>query len=91
MIQVHFSSAFAPYLEERNLAVADDVETLGRLFAMLVERFPEWGEEVTQDGKTPDFNLLIAVNGELSSTLSGLNTPLKPDDRVEFHMLLTGG
>jgi hypothetical protein len=35
--------------------------------------------------------LLIAVNGELSSTLSGLNTELKPDDRVEFHMLLTGG
>jgi molybdopterin converting factor small subunit len=91
MIKVHFSSAFTPYLEERDLAVPDNVGSLGGLFAMLVERFPEWGEEVTQDGETPDLDLLIAVNGELSSTLSGLNTPLKADDRVEFHLLLTGG
>ena len=91
MIQVHFSSAFAPYLDERDLEISDDVETLGALFTMLIERFPEWGDEVTQDGTMPDFNLLIAVNGELSSTLSGLNTALKANDKVEFHMLLTGG
>jgi len=91
MIQVHFSSLFVPYVGERDLAVNVDVGTLGDLFELLIERFPEWRDEVTQDGHTPDYNLLIAVNGELASSMSGLATRLQPDDRVEFHLLLTGG
>jgi len=91
MIYVHFSSAFAPYVGDRELVIDSEIKTLGDLFALLIDRFPEWGEEVTQDGQTPDYNLLIAVNGELASTMSGMATPLRPEDRVEFHLLLTGG
>ena len=91
MIHAHFSSAFTPFVGERDVDIDDGIKTLGELFELLVDRYPAWGEEVTQDGQIPDFNLLIAVNGVLSSTLSGLDTPLHSGDRVEFHLLLTGG
>ncbi len=91
MIYIHFSYAFLPYVGTRDMEIEDEITTLGDLYRLLGTRFPEWAEEVGMEGNTPDYNLLTAVNGQLSSSLSGVDTPLKDGDRVEFHLLLTGG
>ena len=91
MINVHFSTAFLPQIGTRYLSIEEEVATLGDLFALLSSQYPDWGEEVSIDDCVPDYNLLIAVNGQLSSSLGGLDTPLHHNDRVEFHLLLTGG
>ena len=91
MIYIHFSYAFLPYVGTRDLEIEEEIATLGDLYLLLGTRFPEWAEEVSLEGNTPDYNLLTAVNGQLSSSLSGINTPLKGGDRVELHLLLTGG
>lgn len=91
MIYIHFSYAFLPYVGTRDLEIDQEVSTLGDLYQLLGNRFPEWAEEVGLEGNTPDYNLLTAVNGQLSSSLSGVDTPLNDGDRVELHLLLTGG
>ena len=91
MIYIHFSYAFLPYVGTRDLEIEEEIATLGDLYQLLGTRFPEWAEEVGLEGNTPDYNLLTAVNGQLSSSLSGVDTTLKDGDRVEFHLLLTGG
>ena len=91
MIYIHFSYAFMPYVGTRDLEIEEEIATLGDLYLLLGTRFPEWAEEVGLEGNTPDYSLLTAVNGQLSSSLSGVDTPLKDGDRVEFHLLLTGG
>lgn len=91
MINVHFSTAFLPMIGTRNLNVEEEVATLGDLFVFLSWKYPEWGEEVSIDDGIPDYNLLMVVNEQLSSSLGGLDTPLHHNDRVEFHLLLTGG
>jgi len=91
MIHVHFSSAFLPQIGAQDIEITEKISTLRDLFAYLSTRFPDWAEEVGLEGDTPDYNLLTAINGQLSSSLQGLETSLHDGDRVEFHLLLTGG
>jgi len=91
MLHVHFSSAFLPQIGAQDIEITEGISTLRDLFAYLSIHFPAWAEEVGLEGDTPDYNLLTAINGQLASSLQGLDTPFHDGDCVEFHLLLTGG
>jgi molybdopterin converting factor small subunit len=91
MLHLHFSSAFLPQIGMQDIEITEEISTLRDLFAYLSARFPDWAEEIGVEGDTPDYNLLTAINGQLSISLQGLDTAFKDGDRVEFHLLLTGG
>lgn len=74
----------------REVEVEADPETVGEALDALVERYPDLGERVLDDGGLRgDINVLR--NGQSVHAAEGLATPVEDDDELALFPPVSGG
>ena len=77
---------------ERTISITTDADaTVGDALDVLLERHPSLRDEVlVADGELHD-HINLLVNGTNIHTLSGLETPIEPDDELALFPPVSGG
>lgn len=73
-----------------NAKVDADGETVGEVFAALIDRHPGLGDQLLEDGRVRGF-INVYVEDEDIRYIDGLDSPVEPDDEIAIMPAVAGG
>ncbi len=73
-----------------NAKVDADGDTVGEVFAALIDEHPGLGDQLLEDGKVRGF-INVYVEDEDIRYIDGLDSPVEPDDEIAIMPAVAGG
>ncbi|PYB68219.1 MoaD family protein [Thermoplasma sp. Kam2015] len=90
MVTVRYYATLRPVTKKKEETI-DGVDTVSDLLEKLNEEYGEDFRKQMYDGQSLFKNVIILVNGENITTIKGLDTEIKDDDRIDLFPPVAGG